>query len=338
MKVGIPRALLYHRYGRFWEEFLTGLGADVVVSRRTDKVLLQNGLGHVSGEICLPIKIMAGHIEELAGRVDVLFLPRLMWLEDKLYACPKMIGIVDIARMMLASVAPVGQQAGAAPVGQQTAAVPVGERGIRTELVAPMIKGEFWLPHFRAGMAICGNPLRVVRALASARSLLPRHDTIPEFPAGEKRIALIGHFYNIEDDFISRPMVDTFTGYGYRICTKDELPERVLRSRQGFARKIRWVYERELYNAFRFLVDKVDGVCVIVSMGCGPDSLVAEFMREEAVRRDMPFLQLVIDEHTGTAGIVTRIEAFLELAERRQAKALSISDPGLQTGGQVKAA
>jgi len=311
MKVGIPRALLYYRYGRFWEEFLTGLGAEVVVSRRTDKVLLQKGLGCVSSEICLPIKIMAGHIEELAGQVDVLFLPRLMWLEDKLYACPKMIGIVDIARMML---------------------------GDRTRLVAPMIKGEFWLPHFRAGMAICGNPLRVVRALASARSLLPQHDTIPEFPAGEKRVALIGHFYNIEDDFISRPMVDTFTGHGYRICTKDELPKSVLCSRQGFARKIRWVYERELYNAFRFLVDKVSGVCVIVSMGCGPDSLVAEFMREEAQQQDVPFLQLVIDEHSGTAGIVTRVEAFLELAERRRAGPFKIPDSRLKIGGQGRAA
>jgi predicted nucleotide-binding protein (sugar kinase/HSP70/actin superfamily) len=148
---------------------------------------------------------------------------------------------------------------------------------------------------------------------------------------------LIGHFYNLQDDFISRPMVDTFTGYGYRICTKDELPERVLRSRQGFARKIRWVYERELYNAFQFLVDKVSGVCMIVSMGCGPDSLVAEFMREEAQQRDIPFLQLVIDEHTGTAGVVTRIEAFLELAERRRAAPFKIPDSA-RIGGQGRAA
>jgi len=35
---------------------------------------------------------------------------------------------------------------------------------------------------------------------------------------------------------------------------------------------------------------------------------------------DIPFLQLVIDEHTGTAGVVTRIEAFLELAERRRSR------------------
>jgi predicted nucleotide-binding protein (sugar kinase/HSP70/actin superfamily) len=292
MKVGIPRALLYYRYGRFWEKFLTGLGAEVVVSRRTDKVLLQKGLGCVSSEVCLPIKIMAGHLEELAEQVDAVFLPRLLWLEDKLYACPKMIGIVDIARMML---------------------------GDRVRIVAPKIQGSLWLPHFRAGMELCHDPVRVVRALAQAGRFLPVHDQVPDFPAGEKRVALIGHFYNLGDDFISRPMVDTFTGHGYRICTKDELPETVLRSRQGFARKIRWVYERELYNAFQFLVDKVSGVCMIVSMGCGPDSLVAEFMREEAQQQDIPFLQLVIDEHTGTAGVVTRIEAFLELAERRRA-------------------
>jgi predicted nucleotide-binding protein (sugar kinase/HSP70/actin superfamily) len=311
MKVGVPRALLYHRYGRFWEKFLAGLGVDVVVSRRTDKVLLQNGLGHVSSEVCLPVKITAGHIEELAGQIDVLFLPRLLWLEDKLYACPKMIGIVDIARMMV---------------------------GDRVRIVAPKIQGSLWLPHFSAGMELCHDPVRVVRALSQARRFLPVHDQIPDFPAGEKRIALIGHFYNLGDDFISRPMVDTFTSHGYRIYTKDELPEKVLRDRQGFARKIRWVYERELYNAFRFLVDKVSGVCMIVSMGCGPDSLVAEFMREEAQQRDIPFLQLIIDEHTGTAGIVTRIEAFLELAERRQARALQIPDSRLQIGGQGRAA
>ncbi|HTW91444.1 MAG TPA: acyl-CoA dehydratase activase-related protein [bacterium] len=329
MKVGIPRALLYHRYGRFWEKFLTGLGVEVVVSRRTDKVLLQNGLGYVSSEVCLPIKIMAGHIEELAGQIDVLFLPRLMWLEDKLYACPKMIGIVDIARMMLAATAPVGQQAATAPVGQ---------RADRVRIVAPKIQGSLWLPHFSAGMELCHDPVRVVRALAAAGRYLPTHGEVPEFPAGEKRIALVGHFYNLGDDFISRPMVDTFTSHGYRICTKDELPETVLRSRLGFARKIRWVYERELYNAFQFLVDKVSGVCMIVSMGCGPDSLVAEFMREEAQERDIPFLQLVIDEHTGTAGIVTRIEAFLELAERRQASVRKTPDSRLKTGRQVRAA
>ncbi|MBM3323377.1 hypothetical protein FJY69_07875 [candidate division WOR-3 bacterium] len=290
MRVGIPRALLYHRYGGFWQEYLAGLGVEVVVSRRTDKEVVEQGLGYVSSEVCLPIKIAAGHLAELRGRVDRVFFPRMVWLEDRLYACPKMIGIVDICRMMM---------------------------GRDTPVVAPVIKGDFLAPHFAAGLAFNRNPVRVARALARACRVLPRSPDVPLFPPGERRVAMIGHFYNLGDDYISRAIVDTFASHGYRLCTKDELPEPVLRSRAGFARKIRWVYERELYNAFRFLVDKVDGVCIIVSMGCGPDSLVAEFMRQESVALDKPFLQLVIDEHTGTAGLVTRIEAFIELAARR---------------------
>jgi predicted nucleotide-binding protein (sugar kinase/HSP70/actin superfamily) len=293
MRVGIPRGLLYYRYGRFWERFLTGLGAEVVVSRKTDKALLQQGLKYVSSEVCLPIKIVAGHIAELRDRVDAVFFPRLVWLEDEMYACPKMIGIVDIARMML-------------------------EPDVK--LIAPTIKRNVLLPHFRAGLEITRDPVRVMRALMAARQEL-RHDPAAlELKPDEKRVGLIAHFYNIEDDYIGEPIRAAFNRHGYRLCVKDDLPEALLRSRKGFSRNIRWVYERELYNAFRFYVDRVDGICVIVSMGCGPDSLVAEFMREEARQRKVPFLQLVIDEHTGTAGLETRIEAFVELAERSRAR------------------
>jgi predicted nucleotide-binding protein (sugar kinase/HSP70/actin superfamily) len=292
----MPRALLYYRYGPFWERFLTELGVEPVVSRKTDKELLQQGLGYVSSEVCLPIKIIAGHIAELRDKVDVVFLPRMVWLEDELYACPKMIGIVDIARMML---------------------------GTETRLVAPAIRRNLFWPHYKAGVEICGNPVLSARALFRARAELAHNRPAPRFSPGEKRIALIGHFYNVGDDYIGRPIIGAFQQHGYRLVTKDELPDSILRSRQGFAGSIRWVFERELYNAFRFLVDSVDGVCVLVSMGCGPDSLVAEFMKDEAQEKGVPFLQLVLDEHTGTAGLVTRIEAFLELAQRRRPLARS---------------
>lgn len=292
MRVGLPRALLYYRYGKFWERFLSELGVEVVVSGRTDKDVVQKGVGCVSSEVCLPIKIIAGHIVNLADSVDVLFLPRMVWLQDRLFACPKMIGIVDIARMLV---------------------------GSKTRVVAPAIKGSFLLPHLSAGLALNPNPFRVARALYRARKELGRKPPELEFPPGEKRIALIGHFYNLDDGYVSQEIVATLERQGYRVLRKDSLPPEVLGRRDGFASRIRWVYERELYNAFRYLVDKVDGVCVVVSMGCGPDSLVAEFMREETLARGVPFLELILDEHTGTAGLVTRVEAFVELAQRSKA-------------------
>lgn len=294
--------MLYYRYGKFWERYLAGLGCEVVLSRKTDKVLLQKGLELVSSEVCLPIKIVAGHVAELADKTDVIFFPRMMWLADRLYACPKMIGIVDAVRMRF---------------------------GSRVRFVTPGIRGHFMLAHFQAGFRLCRNPFRILRALWRAAPLLKDGAKEPDFKPGEKRVALIGHFYNLEDDYIGRHIIDTFTGHGYRVVRKDELPARVLSSRAGFAHNIRWVYERELYNAFRHLVDRVAGVCVVVSMGCGPDSLVAEFMREEAAERGVPFLQLVMDEHTGVAGLVTRIEAFVELAERASSTKPQASSRGV---------
>lgn len=292
MRVGLPRALLYYRYGRFWQAYLSALGLEVVVSRMTDRRLVETGVGLVPSEVCLPIKIAIGHVVDLIDRVDAIFLPRLVWLQDKLYACPKMIGIADLARMVL---------------------------GERVRLIAPTIAGDFTAAHIAAGTALTRAPIRAVRAFYRARAMLAKEQTLPDLPAGERRVALIGHFYNTGDDYVARPVVDTLRRLGNRVITKDELPAGIVANASGFAGCIRWVYERELYNAFRFLVGRVDGICVMVSMGCGPDSLIAEFMREEAASAGVPFMQLVLDEHTGTAGIVTRIEAFAELARRHAA-------------------
>jgi predicted nucleotide-binding protein (sugar kinase/HSP70/actin superfamily) len=43
-------------------------------------------------------------------------------------------------------------------------------------------------------------------------------------------------------------------------------------------------------------------------------------MIREATERDFPFMQLVVDEHTGKAGFETRLEAFLDLVSRKKTK------------------
>ncbi|MGB9741626.1 MAG: acyl-CoA dehydratase activase-related protein [candidate division WOR-3 bacterium] len=304
MKIGIPRALLYYRYGRLWENYLRNLGAEVVLSPRTDESILSQGLMCVSSEVCLPIKIVAGHLVYLQDQVDAIFFPRLDWLYDGLYACPKMIGIVDIARMLLNE---------------------------RVRLIAPSIRGNFTRAHLRAGLLVNRNPVRVWQAWRRAVAAVGNHPAkkgTEQLPGQGRRVGLIGHFYNLEDEFIAGAIKKTFVQNGYQVVTKEQLPAGVLLNRNGFARNIRWVYERELYNAFEYLLGRVDGFCMVVSMGCGPDSLVAEFMRSRAQERAVPFLLLVIDEHTGTAGLVTRVEAFVELL-RRQLPGSRVSRAGI---------
>lgn len=289
--IGIPRALLYHRFGVFWQKYFAALGFEVRVSSGTTKQTLERGLGKVSSEVCLPIKIIAGHIEELKDSVDYLFLPRLVWLRDQLYACPKMIGISDLARVTMVKSARV---------------------------LAPTIKGDFVLPHLQTGLALTRNPAKVWSAYQKAKPSLRRSSSLPDFPVDQPKIALVSHFYNLGDRYVAQDILDTLKQAGMRVYTKEDLPASVLSSDEGVASSIRWLYERELYNAFRYYSDKVDGICTVVSFGCGPDSLVTEIMAQEARGLKVPFTQLVVDEHTGKAGIVTRLEAFVDTVARRR--------------------
>lgn len=101
MRVGIGRGLLFYRYYPFWRTFFEELGMEVVVSPETTKSILELGLKRAVDEICLPVKIFHGHIEELIDKVDYIFLPRIVSVEPKRYkryTCPKFIGLPDMIK------------------------------------------------------------------------------------------------------------------------------------------------------------------------------------------------------------------------------------------------
>jgi predicted nucleotide-binding protein (sugar kinase/HSP70/actin superfamily) len=69
------------------------------------------------------------------------------------------------------------------------------------------------------------------------------------------------------------------------------------------------------------LIDRqdIDGVIYIMAFGCGIDSFICDLV-ERKIRRSsrLPFTILTIDEHTGEAGIDTRLEAFIDMIRWRK--------------------
>ena len=65
MKIGLPRALLYHRYGVLWEVFFKKLGCETVVSPDTTFDTMSMGAGFSVDECCLPLKVFLGHVKSL---------------------------------------------------------------------------------------------------------------------------------------------------------------------------------------------------------------------------------------------------------------------------------
>ena len=71
-------------------------------------------------------------------------------------------------------------------------------------------------------------------------------------------------------------------------------------------------------NTVLYAKDGYDGVVQIYPLTCMPE-IVAESILP-AIERDynIPVLTLIIDEMTGEAGYLTRIEAFVDLLNRRR--------------------
>lgn len=66
-----------------------------------------------------------------------------------------------------------------------------------------------------------------------------------------------------------------------------------------------------------------DGAIQIFPMGCMPEIVSKSILPSISRDKDFPIMSLVVDEMTGEAGYITRIEAFVDLLERRRDNALS---------------
>lgn len=64
--------------------------------------------------------------------------------------------------------------------------------------------------------------------------------------------------------------------------------------------------------------DGFDGAIQIFPMGCMPEIVSKSILPKISKDNDFPIMTLVVDEMTGDAGYVTRIEAFIDLLERRR--------------------
>ncbi len=61
-----------------------------------------------------------------------------------------------------------------------------------------------------------------------------------------------------------------------------------------------------------------DGVIHLYPFTCMPEVVAKGIMNQVGKDHDLPILHLAIDEHAGEAGLVTRVEAFVDVLERRR--------------------
>ncbi len=324
IKVGIPRALLFYFYYPLWRAFFTELDIQVVVSPETNKRILDAGLRTALGEACLPVKLFFGHVLELSGKVDYLFVPRLISVEHKEYICPKFMGLSDMLRVRLANLPPI----------IDTALDVSGRRGLDWSHFFEKVGSIFTRDRHLIKRAYCSaleadkNFRRLLKSGLLPPEAMDAADGISEAAAtsvaspGFLKIGLLGHPYNLYDSYISMNLIGKMRQMGASVVTPASVSDDLIDNQtKRLPKRLFWTLGKQMIgSALTFFEnEKLDGVIYLTSFGCGPESLVGELVKRWAKHRgNPPFMMLTIDEHTGEAGLVTRLEAFIEMIKRRK--------------------
>jgi predicted nucleotide-binding protein (sugar kinase/HSP70/actin superfamily) len=69
---------------------------------------------------------------------------------------------------------------------------------------------------------------------------------------------------------------------------------------------------------------KSDGIIHLLPFTCMPEIIAQNILPNVRNEKDIPVLSLVLDEHQGKAGFITRLEAYVDLLKRRKRKLYNI--------------
>lgn len=299
--VGIPRALLYYRYGTLWETFFRALGREVALSGRTDKAVLAAGEARSVDECCLASKIYFGHAAQLLGACDALFVPGYANMGHLSSFCTKFQSLPDLVANTFADERPRLATLFVDQIDDRISHRLAFDRLAARFGARPKEAREAWKAATRAQQA---------RDDASARKFAGQLQRAKE--GRGISILLMAHPYVAHDPFVGGDLERMLGELGAEVLFADEC-DRVRARRRSFefSDTLPWAVNRELVGALLEALDVVDGVVLASAFPCGPDS-----MTNDAIVRCVqgkPMLSLTVDAQSGTAGLETRVESFVDI-------------------------
>ncbi len=294
--IGLPRALMYSRYGVLWRGFFKELGARVLISEPSSRSTLERGSALSVDESCLASKLFMGHVDALVGKCDYILVPRIASFSHRARMCSRFQGLPDVTRVTFRN----------APQKFLTYEVDVNHR--RTEEDAFL--------HLGAQLGHGARESR--RAYRRARKLMLRHYA-REVRAQEAlyksdgmKILVCGHGYVLDDAYIGEPVLKGLSRLG-AVPIRGDLVDRdaALRHSAELSPTCKWQTNRELVGCIAMNRRRVDGIVLLSVFPCGPDAMVNDLLLRRV--QGIPMLNLVLDDQSGIAGIETRLESFVDI-------------------------
>jgi predicted nucleotide-binding protein (sugar kinase/HSP70/actin superfamily) len=316
--IGIPRGMMFYHFFPLWKSFWENLGWRVEVSPITTTEIVEAGKSLTRSDLCLPVKTFLGHVLWLQGRVDALFLPRLISFEEGAYLCPKILGLNDMIRNLIpdlpAFLEPMVNYKGPRKITLESAFLSLAESvGLPEVAVAAAFREAqiYWEKEKEDLYRQRGIPQGLISEdLARA---LGRVETA----SARFHLGIIGRPYLLFDPVLSHQLLKRLALRSCEMtCIQGIRDSERERQEERLSKKVYWSLGRDLVAASLSFSqrEEIDGLISVSSFACGQDAftsyLVDHYARQHSAK---PFLSLVLDEHSSEVGLQTRLEAFFDL-------------------------
>lgn len=308
LKIGIPRALLYYRYHTLWETFFEELGVETVISPPTNKSILDTGSIYAIDESCLPMKIFLGHVEWLIDRCDMILVPRIASLGRQGSTCMRFHAAYDVAQNTFRD----------RKIKLLDYNIDLRKSGgeLETFLTLGRAVGKKRTQSLHAYLTA-----RQADKAVSTAEILHQRDLLQ---GDHCRILVVGHPYNIYDPYVGGPVLDCLRSLNTVPIIADIVDRReALERSTNITATLPWAFNRQLVGAIDIYRRYVDGIVLMSTFPCGPDSLVNEIVIRRV--RDLPVLNLLIDGQEGTAGLETRLESFVDIIHFKREEDITLA-------------
>ena len=321
--IGIPKALIYYNYIPFLAGFFHNLGFEIVYSDNTTKKTLSEGASLVVTETCLPIKVYVGHVLNLIEKgVKNIFVPSIQSVGYKIYNCSKIRGLPDLIRNVVkgdyniieATLDKSEKNLGLIEFLKQA----VEPFGIADDekIYAALKAGFIQYNNFKV-MVQHNMPFdTALKNAVDGKVVINQNNENKEI-----HVALIAHGYNIYDKRVCMDVFKKLNELNVKVYSAYNLSDEQLKDGMNtLGVDLYWANQLEMSGAAGYYLrsSDIDGLITITAFGCGPDSLMIEDINRKTKRFNKPILNLTIDEHTGEAGFVTRLEAFCDMLYRKK--------------------
>lgn len=310
--VGVPFALMLHKFFPMANTFFKNLGFNVLLSPASNEEIIRLAQNTAQAETCYPVKLLHGHMAWLAEQnVDYIFIPQIHTMRHETSRVEHNYGCVYMQTAPLLA----------------ARALKLEERGIT--LLSPVFDLDFGKEAMASAMLTLGKVLgipkpRLLPALMAGAMAVRKHTAAVEkqgkallegLAPDEKVLVLITRNYGLSDPVLNMGIPRLLLEHGHKVITLSHLPAHDLDIAQDHP-NLYWPFGQHIVSGAKLVAHHPNLYAVyLTNHGCGPDTMLQTLFRQEMASK--PYLQIEVDEHFSPVGVITRIEAFLHSLENR---------------------